>query len=735
MADQDACTCGFLPCVCVTEEEVKQAEKLAALRSILMTTTAPCDLCFMLPCICDGDLYEDADVPLHPDPPVLRAQPLDDYGRVELDDELWVADEIANVLKPHQVDGVRFMTTHLAASRGCILADYMGLGKTLQLITTLQSYLADGLAAGEKRTALVLCPTVCIMNWVLEFRKWLKETTLAHCPLFYMETSSHKSSPACRIELLEKWHATGGVLILGYEMYRMLLNPTKTTDNIVLEATTVMKEGVVEIHDRHQLAMDKALRKLSSLLCNPGPSLVALDEGHRIKDPTSILCSCLERIATPHRIVLTGYPLQNSLAEYWCMVNFALPGFLGTYESFRSTYEKPILDGDDAKATELTTRLSTVVLRRGQALLNAHLPQKFEWIIHCHLSPLQHELYVAFLERDRATKQQWDLFTAYTTLLQLVNHPDVVRTRLFLNETNENDDEKDPTDELNDWQPVLSAKPKPVKKRKRIERDPATTLWATRLDADAYEPGVAAHSGKLSVFLALLHQSRAVGDKIAVFSQSVSTLREIARFIDALDAMKAPTTQKKPTKAKKGRKAVTPSKQAPSWRLLEGSVSSSKRMDYIETFSNPSSRVDVFLVSTRAGAEGINLHAANRVVLFDVSWNPSHDHQSMCRSHRIGQRKDVHVYRLVSHDTIEEKIYNQQVKKVDLSANVVDATAISAFKPSDTSSFFAPPSPPPMSSVAHALSGDDVLDACLASAGPHIAKYFRALHITDDAAA
>ncbi|KDO23523.1 hypothetical protein SPRG_11445 [Saprolegnia parasitica CBS 223.65] len=729
MADDDACTCGFLPCVCVTEEEAKQAEKLATLRSILMTTTAPCDLCLMLPCICDGDLYEEADVPLHPNPPVVRARPLDDYGRVELDEQLWVADEIADVLKPHQVDGVRFMTTHLAASRGCILADYMGLGKTLQLITTLQSYLADGLAAGETRTALVLCPTVCIMNWVLEFRKWLKETTLAHCPLFYMETSSHKASPACRIELLEKWHATGGVLILGYEMYRMLLNPTKSSDSIVLEATTVMKEGVVEIHDRHQLAMDKALRKLSTLLCNPGPSLVALDEGHRIKDPSSILCTCLERIATPNRIVLTGYPLQNSLAEYWCMVNFALPGFLGTYDVFRATYEKPILDGDDAKATELTSLLSTVVLRRGQALLNAHLPQKFEWIVHCHLSPLQHELYCAFLDRDHATKQQWDLFTAYTTLLQLVNHPDVVRTRLFLS-ADENENEHDATDELADWQPVLSAKPKPVKKRKRLVRDPATTVWAARLDADAYEPGVAANSGKLSVFLALLHNSRAVGDKIAVFSQSVSTLREIARFIDALDAMNDGATKKK------HRPNRRPRKRAPSWRLLEGSVSSSKRMDYIETFSNPSSGVDVFLVSTRAGAEGINLHAANRVVLFDVSWNPSHDHQSMCRSHRIGQSKDVHVYRLVSHDTIEEKIYNQQVKKVDLSANVVDATAISALKPSDTSSFFTPPSPPcDASAAAHAPSGDVVLDACLDSAGTWIAKYFRALHITDDAAA
>ncbi|OQR82539.1 hypothetical protein ACHHYP_15883 [Achlya hypogyna] len=725
MADE-SCTCGFLPCVCVTEEEAAQAKKVELLRSILKKTSGPCDVCLMLPCLCD-DEYEEADVPVVALPPP-PAQDTDAYGRVALENgdedeeqELWVAEEIAGVLKPHQVDGVRFMTGHIAAGQGCILADYMGLGKTLQLLTTVHSYIVDGLLRGERRTALILCPTVCIMNWVAEFRKWLHESSLEHCPLFQMETASNKATPECRIETLNKWQASGGVMVLGYEMYRILLNPTRAAPEPVLQATTRLTEGTIEFSDRHELTQDKQLRRLAELLCSPGPDLVALDEGHRIKDPTSILCTSLERITTPKRIVLTGYPLQNSLAEYWCMVNFARPGFLGTYESFRTNYERPILDGDPSKACALTHALTDVVLRRGRSLLNSQLPQKFEWIVHCHLSPLQHSLYLSFLDRDRDQKQQWDLFTAYSTLLQVVNHPDVVHARLF-SDTTDDQPVEDPSAVL-DWQPVLSkAKAKP-KKRKRPEVDPASTRWAQAMQVDAYEPGVAEHSGKLVVFLALLQESRQRGDKMAVFSQSVATLQQIARFLDQLDV-----TATKP--ARKGAKKL-PKKKLPTWRLLDGSVSSTKRMEYIEAFSKPSSGIDVFLVSTRAGAEGINLHAANRVVLFDVSWNPSHDHQSMCRSHRIGQSKDVHVYRLVSHDTIEEKIYAQQVKKVDLSSNVVDATAINA-KVAATSSFFEPPAQRPSAPVVHAASGDAVLDTCLESAGNWVAKYFRALHVTDD---
>ncbi|KAF0700328.1 Aste57867_9141 [Aphanomyces stellatus] len=755
----DECCCGFIPCLCVSEAEALQAKKLSDLRTMLQTTTGPCDLCLMMPCLCDGDaLEEEPEIPQEdPSKSSKRVLPIDAYGRVELlrnetdSSGTWIAAELEEILKPHQREGVEFLVQHVSNDQGCILADYMGLGKTLQLISTIHSYIVDGIPQHAKRTALVLCPTVCILNWSQEFQKWLSPASLQLCPIFQMEThNSYKSNTAARIQVLEEWKATGGVLIMGYEMFRLLLNPSRVISEPCLDVVTHVSTGVLQVADKKQQLVDRQLRQVMSLLCAPGPDLVALDEGHRIKDPASLLCMSLEKLATKKRIVLTGYPLQNSLSEYWCMVNFSRPGYLEAYEQFRARYEKPILDGDVEMSTKLTQLLAPVVLRRGRQLLNAHLPTKKEWIVHCHLSPLQRQMYLDFLDRDGMEKKQWDLFTAYATLLQIINHPDVVHNRMMNAMDDGTDDENEDTKSVaadDGWAPVLSTtKPKP-KKRKRPETTPGSLDWAKpSLHAD-YETGVVHHSGKMTVLLQLIRErytiqmlsesnldgvnSKLAGDKVVVFSQSVTTLQCVGRFLAQEDepvserSTKAAPRTKKPAK----RVSTTKSKAKPkgvNYLVIDGSLSSNKRMEYINTFSDKSSGVDVLLVSTRAGAEGINLHAANRLVLFDVSWNPSHDHQSMCRSHRIGQTKDVHVYRFVSHDTMEAKIYDQQVKKVGLSSNIVDSTAMQSTA-TTSSSFFAAPQEPLTSTTPHPLSGDAVLDKCLAQAGPWVPKYFEAI--------
>ncbi|ETW00643.1 hypothetical protein, variant [Aphanomyces invadans] len=698
MTDDDCC-CGVIPCLCVTEAQVQQAKKLDDLRMMLRTTTAACDFCLMLPCLCEGDTLEAEEPLVVPSKPVKKVVPTDAYGRVELTGsdgdtvkDLWVASELDDVLKPHQRDGVKFLLQHVSMDQGCILADYMGLGKTIQLISSIHSFLIDGLSRGSRSTALVLCPTVCILNWVQEFQKWLEPSSLQWCPIYQMDTTnSYKSNTSSRIEALEEWKSKGGVMIMGYEMFRLLLNPSRVVNEPVIDVVSHVSMGVLEVTEKKQRVIDRQLRQLSSLLCSPGPDLVALDEGHRIKDPSSILCATLEKVTTHKRIVLTGYPLQNSLAEYWCMVNFCRPDFLGSYDEFRQTYERPIVEGNVEKSSQLTTLLAPVVLRRGRDLLNAHLPTKKEWIVHCQLSPLQHTMYLDFLDRDRLEKKQWDLFTTYATLLQIVNHPDVVHRRMMLCEgpdDQDNDDGggADGVPVVDDWQPVLSTTKQTRPKKRKRTADPdarAAMAWAEPSLLTDYVTGEAGHSGKMVVLLQLIRESQTAGDKVVVFSQSVSTLECVGMFLDLEEGTTSPPASTKSAKPQRGQTAKKVSsaknhaaKKSRKYLVIDGSLSSSKRMEHINTFSDHKSGVDVLLVSTRAGAEGINLHAANRLVLFDVSWNPSHDHQSMCRSHRIGQVKDVHVYRFVSHDTMEEKIYRQQVKKVGLSANVVDATAM-----------------------------------------------------------
>ena len=163
--------CSFLPCLCVTEIEAKQAQKVSELREMLQHTSTVCDFCLMLPCLCEMEHSEDdkVDTEMSSTPEIVNQQDtteIDLFGCVPLisstdknrDDcqrkgnvvteensaKVWVAAEIALQLKPHQVEGVLYLAHHIRNDQGCILADYMGLGKTLQLITTIHSYIIDG---------------------------------------------------------------------------------------------------------------------------------------------------------------------------------------------------------------------------------------------------------------------------------------------------------------------------------------------------------------------------------------------------------------------------------------------------------------------------------------------------------------------------------------------------------------------------------------------------------------
>lgn len=329
--------------------------------------TAECSYCMMLPCICpaEDDMNRDdettsveAATPPGSDHGLVEEES-DEYGRVRLralaadqeagksaeraatvPNEVWIAREIKQHLKRHQVEGIQFLFDHVRAERGCILADYMGLGKTLQVVTVIHSFMADHLAAQQNAddqncdhptkvnatsgqsdtepaadpiTTMVLCPAICIPNWESEFKKWLSSESQELCPIFALDSSTGKGTTAGRIRFLQKWKRQGGVLLVGYEMYRSLLNPTLTASfdrDPVIQVCTRVGSSTMEVTDSLSTKTQKAAREFHRLLCSPGADLVVLDEGHRMKDPSSLLCQSVEKIRTPRRLVLTGYPVQ-----------------------------------------------------------------------------------------------------------------------------------------------------------------------------------------------------------------------------------------------------------------------------------------------------------------------------------------------------------------------------------------------------------------------------------------
>ena len=147
-----------------------------------------------------------------------------------------------------------------------------------------------------------------------------------------------------RVREILRWKKTGGVMLLGYEMYRILVGmqaKKKTT-----------KEDEID-----PKLFEQMKQQINDALIDPGPDLVVCDEGHRIKNCNAAVSMALKKIRTRRRIVMTGYPLQNNLIEYWCMVDFVRPNYLGTKTEFSNMFERPITNGQCSDSTPADRKL------------------------------------------------------------------------------------------------------------------------------------------------------------------------------------------------------------------------------------------------------------------------------------------------------------------------------------------------------------------------------------------
>merc|ERR1719233_482697 len=234
------------------------------------------------------------------------------------------------------------------------------------------------------------------------------------------------------------------------------------------------------------------------------------------------------------------------------------------------------------------------------------------------------------------------------------NHPDVLYN--FLKKREEVDPDYDPEEFLKgDTGCGAGGAPQDLVqllsdgKKEEINYD-----WAQGM-LDNYEAEKVENSSKLQIFLAILEECVRVGDRLLLFSQSLCTLNLIEQFL-----------QKRKVAGQQENW-----KNGVNYYRLDGSTSAQERERLINRFNGDKS-IQLFLVSTRAGSLGVNLVGANRVVIFDASWNPCHDTQAVCRVYRYGQVKATHVYRLVTDNSLEKKIYDRQVNKQGMADRIVD---------------------------------------------------------------
>ncbi|CAB1336294.1 unnamed protein product [Coregonus sp. 'balchen'] len=528
------------------------------------------------------------------------------------------------------IGGIRFLYDNLVESLerfkrssgfGCILAHSMGLGKTLQVISFIDILLKHT----QAHTVLAIVP-VHILN------------------------DEHKTT-ATRAKVIYDWSRDGGVLLMGYEMYRLL--SLKKSFVAGRKKKSKKPQGPVVIDLDKEDRQQELLKDIEKALSLPGPDVVICDEGHRIKNCHASTSQALKNIRTRRRVVLTGYPLQNNLIEYWCMVDFVRPDFLGTRQEFSNMFERPILNGQCVDSTPQDVRLMRYrshvlhsllegfVQRRGHDVLKDQLPSKDEHVIMVRLSPLQRALYTEFMNRFReAGNSGWlslNPLKAFCVCCKIWNHPDVLYEALQKeNLANEQDLDLDDITNGHARYPAPNQKGKTPEDPNSIgglslnalqekANQVITYEWAKEIMSD-YKPGLLENSAKMVLLFHLIDQSVRKGDKILVFSQSLSTLSVIEEFL-AKRAIPAGS-------AREGHNQNWVRNH--NYYRLDGSTSASEREKLINQFNDPSNT------------------------------------SAVCRVYRYGQKKPCHIYRLVCDFTLEKKIYDRQISKQGMSDRVVD---------------------------------------------------------------
>ncbi|KAH7029347.1 P-loop containing nucleoside triphosphate hydrolase protein [Microdochium trichocladiopsis] len=316
---------------------------------------------------------------------------------------------LAKVLRPHQVEGVKFMYRCVTGmidelANGCIMADEMGLGKTLQCITLLWTLLKQSPDAGKPaiQKAIVACPSSLVRNWANELTKWLGADAITPFAI------DGKASKEELTRQLRQWAIASGrsvtrpVIIVSYETLRLNCEELKNTE-------------------------------IGLMLC---------DEGHRLKNGDSQTFSALNSLKVTRRVILSGTPIQNDLSEYFALISFANPGLLGDRLEFRKRFELPILRGRDADASdkdrqrgdeclqELLGVVNKFIIRRTNDILSKYLPVKYEHVVFCNLAPFQLDLYNYFIKspdiqallRGKGSQP----LKAIGMLKKLCNHPDLL---------------------------------------------------------------------------------------------------------------------------------------------------------------------------------------------------------------------------------------------------------------------------------------------------------------------
>lgn len=492
------------------------------------------------------------------------------------------------------------------------LFDYQKTG--VQWLWELYSQQVGGIVGDE----MGLGKTIQVIAFLagLHYSMLLTKPIIIVCPATVMKqwvNEFHRWWPPFRVSIL---HTSGsGMLnVRAEDRYERELEEDRFDASSFKKAKNhkTAKRIVNKVErDGHVLVTTySGLRTYSDLLLGLRWEYAVLDEGHKIRNPDAAITIYCKELITPNRIILSGTPMQNNLTELWSLFDFVFPMRLGTLVNFRNQFEVPIKAGGYANASNLDVETAMRCAEALKETISPYLMQRFKVDVAQDL-PKKSER-VLFCKLTKLQRQKYEQFLASEDMKQIEAGK---RNALF-----------------------------GVDILRKICNHPDLVdhkLLAKRSGSDY---GNASKSGKMQVVKALLEIWKKAGHKTLLFAQHRIMLDILEKFINNLGGFK--------------------------YRRMDGNTSIKERQDLVDEF-NHDPELHIFLLTTKVGGLGVNLTGADRVIIYDPDWNPSTDIQARERAWRLGQQREVEIYRLMTAGTIEEKIYHRQIFKQFLTNKIL----------------------------------------------------------------
>lgn len=445
-------------------------------------------------------------------------------------------------LKEHQKEGVSWLQSLFKENfAGGLLADDMGLGKTLQLLYFIEWH---SQSCNDNKPYLIVAPVSLLENWENEYEKFFSPQNLPLCKLYGGVSLTKENNPiqnqqdAKRLQFKQ-------IILTNYETLR----------------SYQISLGLVDF------------------------AIIALDEAQKIKTPGTLITNASKALKADFKIAMTGTPVENTLVDIWCLMDFAVPGLLGNAKDFAKEYQKPLSDENtDIKALteQLRNNIGVFIKRRLKSDVAKDLPKKHDnqnsrikkVMPSVQLDRYKQEIEMANDSELEGVEKRNQKLKSLWAVRDISDHPYLLESQIL----------KFSSDEL-----INS-------------------------------------SSKLQTTVGILADIKSKNEKVIVFADRRETQKMLQKVVyDTFEIF---------TSIING--------DTPTTKQLEGK-SKLSRQQTIDRFQEEEG-FNVIIMSPIAAGVGLNVTKANHIVHYTRHWNPAKEEQATDRAYRIGQQKDVFVY-------------------------------------------------------------------------------------------